>query len=111
MDLIRNIKKRIFMSSVIGMFVCVLMLGEFEQRMSLAWWGFLYPEYCFMEVSESEFEIEQENRDINKNVNSGICDQRNEIQNGKAENGKIEEEKHKSGEIKISFWLAKVFDW
>lgn len=79
MNFIRDIKKRIFTSGVIGMLICVLMSGVFDQKMPLAWWGILYPEYCFMEVNTNKDEIEQERNTPEK--------------------------------IKISFWLAKVFDW
>lgn len=72
MKIIRKIKSRILVSILSGMLVSVLFLGGEEQRMPLAWWGWLYPKYCFMEVENSDLEMR---------------------------------------EIKISFWLAKVFDW
>lgn len=75
-ELLRNRGHRLMVSCAVGMMACMLILGECENRMPLAWWGFLYPEYCFMRLEQDKA-------------------------------GEIEENK----KVKISFWLAKVFDW
>lgn len=90
--IIRKIKSRILVSIVSGMLISVLFLRDVEQQMSLAWWGWLYPEYCFMEAEKSD------------------SDSRENVETGQAAGEKSREEVTKSG-IKISFWLAKVLDW
>lgn len=50
MNWIRNKKNRIIISLVTGIFAAMLSAGtiqNFSPQKSLAWWGVLYPEFCF----------------------------------------------------------------
>lgn len=60
-----------------------------EARPITAWWGTLYPKFCFAELPENTGE----------NIN--------EKTNGNADK-KIDK---KTADVKISFWLARVLDW
>ena len=105
---IKNIKKYIMLSGIAGMLACILILGEPTQRMNLAWWGFLYPEYCFGEVINSG-----EEADSGKTIDSGkVIDSGKTINsNREIENENRTKAENRSEDVKISFWLAKVFDW
>ena len=59
LKIVRKMKNRILVSILSGMIMSVLFLGGTEQRMSLAWWGWLYPEYCFMEIENSDLEMRE----------------------------------------------------
>lgn len=57
MKWLRNVKNRILVSVIVGILSCILILGSdspgnTEERMPLAWWGILYPKYCFMQMEE-----------------------------------------------------------
>lgn len=89
MRFLREKMNRVILSVMVSVLVCGFFSNMCEQKGTLAWWGFLYPEFCMVEakmVEESGLEAtgaESEN-------SSGFYT--------------------KDG-VKISFWLAKVFDW
>ena len=76
----RNQKHRLELSVAVGMLAAILTAGQ--TRPVLAWWGTMYPKFCF---AEGFVENEEENR----GMNAGNSDK----------------------PIKISFWLAKALDW
>lgn len=50
MDWLRNWKKRMFFSVAVGMAVAVIFSGapkNVEDSGIMAWWGTLYPQFCF----------------------------------------------------------------
>ena len=93
---IRTIKNRLLFSVLSGMFLCVITLNPSTSQTSLAWWGLLYPQYCFMEIGE----------DSSAEYTNGqrISHKESVISNEESTNSTKDS-------VKISFWLAKVFDW
>lgn len=80
---LKDRRKRIYVSVLAGMAAAVLTVGIPQRESRLAWWGTLYPEFCFSELPDrTEKENPQEDRAI------------------------LPEQ-----EVKISFWLAKALDW
>lgn len=75
----------IFLGSMV---LCLGLSTQIKSEGLLGWWGFLYPKFCMMEtVEDSEFII------------------------GEATENQIEAGFYTKHDVKISFWLAKVFDW
>ena len=65
MEWLRNKKHRLLVSLCAGMLFAILMTGGAklpEERGSLAWWGTLYPQFCFGEKEEGIKEKEESPR-------------------------------------------------
>lgn len=90
-------KKKILLALAVGMVgaaavntvsqdvQCQIRTQVREARPISAWWGTLYPRFCFAEFPEN----------INKKTNENT-------------DKKIDK---KTADVKISFWLARVIDW
>ncbi len=79
---LKDRKKRIYISVLAGMAASILTVGM-PKRGQLAWWGTMYPEFCFSDVSNRE-------------------------ENEKPQEGR---EVLPVRKVKISFRLAKALDW
>ena len=88
MRLLREKMNRVILSVMMSVLVCGFFTNVCEQKGTLAWWGFLYPEFCMVEAKMAEESGQEETR--TENESGGFYT--------------------KDG-VKISFWLAKVFDW
>lgn len=88
MRFLREKMNRVILSVMTSVLVCGFFTNVCEQKGTLTWWGFLYPEFCMVEarrVVESDTEeAETENESSSFYTKDGV---------------------------KLSFWLAKVFDW
>lgn len=76
-----NKKNRIGMSVLSGILAAVILSGALQYdpgQRTLAWWGVMYPQFCFAEKQEEPI---------------------------------MEKDGEKHPRVKISFWLAKAFDW
>ena len=61
MDWLRNWKKRMFFSVAVGMAVAVIFSGapkNVEDSGIMAWWGTLYPQFCFERGSQDSTNYE-----------------------------------------------------
>ena len=61
MDWLRNWKKRMFFSVAVGMAVAVIFSGapkNVEDSGIMAWWGTLYPQFCFERGSQNSTNYE-----------------------------------------------------
>lgn len=93
MEWMKNTENRIMISLLAGLLAVVLLAGEpgaekisAEAPYVYAWWGTLFPEFCF---EEGEYREEEKN-----------------IPEEEADSAKAQRPRRK-----ISFWLAKVLDW
>lgn len=61
MDWLRNWKKRMFFSVAVGMAAAVIFSGapkNVEDSGIMAWWGTLYPQFCFERGSQNSANYE-----------------------------------------------------
>lgn len=94
-------KKKILLALAVGMVgaasvntvpqdvQCQIQAQVKEARPITAWWGTLYPKFCFAELPDNTGE------NINEKTNENT-------------DKKIDK---KTADVKISFWLARVLDW
>lgn len=62
MDGLRNWKKRFLFSVTVGMMAALIFSGvpqKVENRSIIAWWGTLYPRFCFEETDNYENTVKQ----------------------------------------------------
>ncbi len=98
MNWLKDRKHKITVSLIAGLAAALLAAGmpeQIEKSNSLAWWGVMYPKFCFAQPME---------------------------ESGQSDSGRSAEQQaggsleHMDGsdtgrKVKISFWLAKALDW
>lgn len=93
MRILREKMNRVILSVMMSVLVCGFFTNVCEQKGMLAWWGFLYPEFCMVEAKMAEESDTVEYDTVESETES-------ESSSFYTKDG-----------VKISFWLAKVFDW
>lgn len=89
-DFFKDRAHRAAVSITAGMLAAILAVGSTGEGKAyepmVAWWGALYPKFCFMEVKENEEALS----DIDKTDSGGDS---------------------LRPRLKISFWVAKALNW
>lgn len=97
MNSLRNRYNRVIAAAFTGILAAVLFAGIPAQKSGgsvLSWWGTLYPAFCFEEGEEQK---------------TTAGEKRTSDTETASESSQTEKDGSEP-EVKISFWLAKVFD-